>query len=664
MFNKIKILWIIKILLLATLITPLIVDSSVIFPFIFTKVIYFRILIDLAFISYLILIYKHKEYLSRLNFFVVSSFIFLLLAIIISVFGVDWNFSFWGGHERMEGVFNLMHYLIFAILLITIFTEKDWRIFLRTLLLISLVVLFKGFYEVQSLGVARVSGSLGNFIYFGEYSLFLFWLSLIFSFLTKIKWERYGAYILALLAVIGIFISGSRGPFLSLLVGLGIFALIYFFITKNRKIQLSLLAVTLVGILLVLGGIFLPSNVLVREIPIINNLSDIQNLDNSLGNRVLVAQIALESFKEKPFGWGFNNFSTAFNIHYQAEFLRRGWGDTFFDSSHNYYLDILVGVGILGLISFLCIFILIIYKLIKKIKHSEYKIFFVLLLALLISIMTQLFFSFLHPSFYLCLFSFLAFVVYAIHDQKMGEQILSKNKTYFINIIAVVLMIFSLWALFYGNIKAYSANRLDDKIRILILQNNTEEAILLAENSLNSMGPMHREITRDYVQNLIGATITTKEKEAYIKLLKDLEIKINQNLEKYNLNNTFDYLFLIRLNLILNNFEDRTVELEDIFTKAMAVNNQKQELNFLYFNYLVQSERIDEAKIFMEKIINDDSELYYGYWYLSKIYIYLGDIGIAYDYYQKAVDRGFVVDNSEDQDVIDFLLNKIDLMNE
>ena len=87
MFSKNKILYSIKFLLLATLLSPLIVDVGVIFPFVFTKVIYFRSLIDLAVILYLILVYKHREYLPRNNFLVMSGFLFLFLTIIISYFG-------------------------------------------------------------------------------------------------------------------------------------------------------------------------------------------------------------------------------------------------------------------------------------------------------------------------------------------------------------------------------------------------------------------------------------------------------------------------------------------------------------------------------------------------------------------------------------------------
>ncbi|MBU1203314.1 O-antigen ligase family protein [Patescibacteria group bacterium] len=659
MFNKQKILLLIKILLFAILAMPLIVDAKVIFPFIFTKVIYFRVLVDLAFIFYLILVLKYKEYLPCFNFFTISASLFLLLAIIVSYFGVDWNFSFWGGHERMDGLFSLLHYFIFTILLITIFGEKDWYIFLRSLLVVSIFVLLKGFYEAQTLGVSRVSGTLGNPIYFGEYSLFLFWFSILFSFLTKIKWERYSAYALAFLSILGIFVSGSRGPFLSLVLGLAVFSLFYIFIAKNKQIKFSFLGIIIIGIFLVLGGIFSPENVLIKNIPIVNNLSDIKNLGETVSNRILAADIALESFKERPLGWGFANFSTAFHLHYKAEFLRRGWGDTFFDSAHNYYLDILVGLGILGVASFLSIFVLAIIKLIREIKQSQYKIFFSLLLALVISILAQLFFSFLHPAFYFWLFLSLAFVVYASYGHKQNEIEMSQTKIWLVNILALLLIVFSLWSLFYGNIKTYQANRLDDKVRVLIQYRNIVEAMELTEDSLDSMGPMHREIVRDYIKYWIGASVSAEQKEDYVSLLYSLEERVDNNLQNYNPNNTFDYLFLLRVNIILNIFEDRTKKIESVFARASQVSDKKQELNFLYFNYLIQEERIDEAKSLMEKIINDDPELYYGYWYLAKIYIFLGDIELAYDYYQKAVDRGFLP-GEDDQGIVDLLLDKID----
>ena len=57
----------------------------------------------------------------------------------------------------------------------------------------------------------------------------------------------------------------------------------------------------------------------------------------------------------------------------------------------------------------------------------------------------------------------------------------------------------------------------------------------------------------------------------------------------------------------------------------------------------------------MEKIVKDDTQLYYGYWYLARIHLFLGDINTARDYYQQAIDRGFVPSEG-DTKIIDFIL--------
>jgi len=418
---------------------------------------------------------------------------------------------------------------------------------------------------------------------------------------------------------------------------------------------LSLVALMVISLAFIFAGIFFPNNKIIKNIPIVNNLSDIKNLGGSVSNRVLVSQVAIGAFKEKPLGWGFNNFSTAFNSNYKAEFLRRGWGDTFFDYAHNYYLDILVGLGVLGFGSFLAIFASAIYKVIKKIKKSRRKIFFSLFLSLLFSIMTQLLFSFLHPTFYLWLFLSLAFIAYMTKDTE-EDGVISSKKFLVVNVFILLFAIFFSWALFYGNIKVYTANRLDENVRFLIHEKHITEALLLIENSLGSLGPMHREIVRDYAEYLVAASITTEQKERYVELLFSLNTEILKNLEKYNQSNMFDYLFLMRVNIILNTLgEDKGAEIENIFARASNISDEKQELNFLYFNYLVQSEKIDEARVLMEKIVKDDTQLYYGYWYLARIHLFLGDINTARDYYQQAIDRGFVPSEG-DTKIIDFIL--------
>ena len=59
-------------------------------------------------------------------------------------------------------------------------------------------------------------------------------------------------------------------------------------------------------------------------------------------------------FLERPIlGWGWYNYYTVFDRHYQPNFFRHGWTETWFDHSHNQYFDMLATGGIAGFLSYL-----------------------------------------------------------------------------------------------------------------------------------------------------------------------------------------------------------------------------------------------------------------------------------------------------------------------
>src|SRR3989338_2619010 len=83
------------ILLYAALFTPLAVTSVFYFPFIFSKTIFFRTIVELAFFFYILLIFAKPEYRPRLSKVAIAAAVYLGVVILSSVFGLDWYRSFW-----------------------------------------------------------------------------------------------------------------------------------------------------------------------------------------------------------------------------------------------------------------------------------------------------------------------------------------------------------------------------------------------------------------------------------------------------------------------------------------------------------------------------------------------------------------------------------------
>src|SRR3989344_4593182 len=112
------------------------VVPSVLFPFIVGKYVFFRAVVDLALVLFLLgLLLQDKALIvSRQLLAVLKSPLVIAVSVFVFIFvlagflGVDPAFSFWSNFERGEGGFQMIHLWIFFILLITLFKEeKDWK---------------------------------------------------------------------------------------------------------------------------------------------------------------------------------------------------------------------------------------------------------------------------------------------------------------------------------------------------------------------------------------------------------------------------------------------------------------------------------------------------------------------------------------------------------
>jgi hypothetical protein len=96
----------------------LIMPQSFFFPFITGKALYFRLLIEIGFASWVILALIDSKYRPRFDKLTVSVSIFALVVLVADLFGVNPLRSIWSNFERMEGFLVIIHlwafYMIFT----------------------------------------------------------------------------------------------------------------------------------------------------------------------------------------------------------------------------------------------------------------------------------------------------------------------------------------------------------------------------------------------------------------------------------------------------------------------------------------------------------------------------------------------------------------------
>ncbi|KKR97662.1 MAG: Tetratricopeptide TPR_2 repeat protein, partial [Candidatus Magasanikbacteria bacterium GW2011_GWC2_41_17] len=499
-----KLIWVIKFLVYSSFLMPLILmGDTFIFPFVFPKAIYFRILVELAFGLYLILCLIDKNYRPKKTplFIVLGAFFVILF--LSTIFGVDFQRSMWGNYERMSGWFTLIHFGIYFVIVANIFcTWPEWRNLLRWSLLISIIVGITGFnFLLPDNSIMKIGGggTLGNQIYIANFVLFHIFIAWYLFRKEENKFWRFFAAGYGILGVAIMMYNGKRGPFIGLVIGGFIAVALYSFFTKIKKWRT--IGLGLIGAIIILSGlifIFRQSS-FVQKIPAVGSVANVSFSSGTGETRLIAWKIAYEAWKERPlFGWGVENFYYAFNKYYNPKSLEHGYYETWFDRSHNIFLDYLSTSGILGLLAYVAIFIAVFWQIgagfYKKLIDLD-SLVFVSIFFLAYGV--QNFFVFDHLSSYLIFFLMLAFVHFVIlsPDVRRGEAPLEStipkmskiNKLSFAPafIISVIILFF----IYHFNIQPAWANNQDLETQ-KIMQTNFAAGFATMKSSL-LINPYH-----------------------------------------------------------------------------------------------------------------------------------------------------------------------------
>lgn len=203
---------------------------------------------------------------------------------------------------------------------------------------------------------------------------------LIFIFIALYKWvteKRIIDIIQISILLVCLMFTKSRTSLLIGISGISLFILLYKKITFKQFINILLIAL-LLGLLIYssINNEFL-YNLFGKRIESMFNLFDTSSkTDASVTGRLLLQQKAIEVFKKSPIiGVGMGNFSFYNNL--------TGSLKGFY--THNNYLEMLTGVGIIGTILYYFPFVHCLIELVKKFKAqtAENRILFSLFIVLL-----------------------------------------------------------------------------------------------------------------------------------------------------------------------------------------------------------------------------------------------------------------------------------------
>lgn len=364
------------VLVILAVVTPFVMIDSFFFPFITGKAFYFRILVELLLIGYILYACFDRTVRPKKSAISIAVGVFMLVLGISTIGSVDSLRSFWSNYERMEGYVLFLHLGAFFLVAGAVMKYHVgwWKWFFRASLGMSVIVgldAFKDFYSDPNRIGYRIFGNLGNSSYLGAYALISIFICLFFivrrlhrsaSNPSEGRWVSLLVYgLIAVFNLVVLFNTGTRGSFVGFVAGIAMTSvLIALFEKKNKALRttgISLIAIA-VFFVVILGSA--KNTSVVKNSDMLNRFAELITLDvkgvlNNQGKaRSLLWGIAWEGVKDKPvLGWGLENFHYVFAKQYTPAMSQQ---EHWFDRSHNVFMDWLVGTGFVGLISYLSLF--------------------------------------------------------------------------------------------------------------------------------------------------------------------------------------------------------------------------------------------------------------------------------------------------------------------
>lgn len=373
--------WIAIVALFTIPLLPLYVSAEMFFPYITGKNFAFRILVEIALGAWILLAIMDRRYRPRFSWTLVAFGGLVLWMIIANLLGVNPHKSFWSNYERMDGWVTLIHiFVLFLVASSVLHAENLWR---KWWLFFVSVATLVGFLGLAELGRAveageawvRVASTLGNPIYLGVYMMFAIFAAAWLSISAR-GLQRYALFAFMALATIILFFTGSRGPLLGLVAGVGFGAVLWLALTiRDRRAGSSSIGVrvaigTLIVLVLGAGTLFLARDTtFVKESATLTRAATVFSLNQELRVRATIWGIALEGVKENPVtGWGQEGFNQVYNKYYRPSMHAQ---EPWFDRAHNMYIDWLVAGGALALLFFLGVLALGVLALLRTNQYSR-----------------------------------------------------------------------------------------------------------------------------------------------------------------------------------------------------------------------------------------------------------------------------------------------------
>lgn len=548
MANEKSILKIINWLLILTVVgSPLFYWKTTVYPYTFSKTIFFQIVVEIIFALWLVLAFFYKKYRPEKTPLMLAMGGFFAVLLITALTGVDFWRSFFGSIERSFGIFTLAHFGALFLILISLRTAVDFKkIFywsLGTAFLISLIAfgqLKNPSLLLQEFVGDRPGSTFGNPSFLAGYLTFHIFIALYFL-INSLRLEKQRLKNLETGFLAGVFIlcgaallqTQTRGD----LLGLGAGFLVLFLMMTLRPVSFRsrfLSGRIFYGVCLVLiisaalGFWATRESNFWSNVPGLGRFKDISLESKDLLPRLSALKAAWKGFQEKPLlGWGWENFNVVYNKNYDPKVLSISYLETRFDKPHNYVLEYLVAGGLPLLLAYLLFLFFAGYQAAKIKDRFLGNIF----LAFLAAYVVRGLFLFETLGPLLAFFLFLAWIdsQYKKEDRTAGKAVensISKSQLKSFGVVLAVCLAAVFLKIYLFSISSWRANHAEYLGFNYFAANRPQEAILSFRKAVEIWSPYRWFVQRDYAAALTERYFYNPEtvpKEEVVLAIKAME---------------------------------------------------------------------------------------------------------------------------------------------
>ncbi len=626
--------------------------SDLLFPYITGRQLVFNVLVEMMLPFYVILIWRYRQYRPKKNLVGIALLSYLFVILVSCFFSVDFNLSFWGDAERMLGWFHLSHYFVFFFYLLSAWrSSKDWY---------NLLAFFVVLGVILSLVYLGGDNRIGNTAYLSGYLLFNLFLALILFVKTK-TYFRF-IWLLSLVPIfLALYQARTSGAFFGLAFAIALLLILLGVLMERKTYRLWTLGALVVFVVVILG-VFSQRNT--DWFQSHRLLSGLTFEKNTFQTRLVSWEGAAKEIPNNLLlGVGYGNYAHIFDKQFNSRFLDYARTETYFDRAHNNLIDITATTGVLGLITYLSIFIALFYylwHLLKKrgfrIKNNEnvnYSVKEILLIvALLMAYFVQNLAIFDTQSTYLSLMLVLAYIVFLaeseliVNDEGVKESYFYKPLTSAMKFVFIALTVFSLFlisinyrtaGLFASSVEAYSTVV---RTEVSLGMEKYREALKInspIKRDARSMMINHFNKNKDLFSDL--PTDEMVENVNYIISLAYENVLYNPLNAKTNLHLSQVLETASRLFVSEEESEELLLQSLEAIKRSIKSSPERAPLYLSKAQVYLSLEDYDAVEENIKMAISLNENIPDGYCLLSQIYLALDNKEDAYSYLNECIKR-------------------------